>query len=100
MRTCHFKHGGLKLGDPLAAPSSSVKRYNIGVPSAPGAAAAQRAGSEFSGVVWRGKRVKRRRRGEGMAKALRTAVAVVPEAGAGSGTGSVIVVFWVDGGVG
>ena len=88
MLTCHFRHAGLKLGDPIRAPSSSVKTNNIGV--SPGPATAHRAGRGFEGVVRRGKWLKRRRRGEGMAKMLRVGVGV-GAAAEGSGGGSAMV---------
>lgn len=87
MRTCHFRHVGLKLGSPSLAPSRSVKRNRTGTLST----TEQREGRWFSGVVWRGKWLKRRRRGEGMAKRLRAVVGrggvVVEAEGAEAGAG-------------
>jgi hypothetical protein len=67
--TCHFKHAGLKLGEPLLAPSSVVNIHNTFSSLCLGA----RWGSSFAGYLRSGKWLNRRSIGAGTEKMLRVA---------------------------
>ena len=62
IRTCHFRHVGLKLGFPLAASSSLMKTKSVGMPSVAGL----RAGRSLAGYVISGTASKSRWRGAGI----------------------------------
>jgi hypothetical protein len=62
--TCHFRHDGLKLGQPLAAPRSDMKTYSVGWLRLAGDG--DRAGSSLAAYTAKGNRSKSRCSGPGM----------------------------------